>query len=79
MLGQGGTLAWVQGVTLADCPPSDAGAAPAPRADGLAPRAAGTAVSAPRPVAALQGRIKALFDPYGRFPEFTPPPHGDSL
>ncbi|WP_241065337.1 hypothetical protein [Achromobacter insuavis] len=33
----------------------------------------------PRQAAALQARIKALFDPYGRFPEFTPPPNSDSL
>ncbi|CUJ66797.1 hypothetical protein [Achromobacter sp. 2789STDY5608621] len=80
MLGQGGTLAWVQGVTLADSPPvADAGAAPAPQAGALAPRDAGAAAAAPRQAAALQACIKALFDPYGRFPELTPPPNSDSL
>ena len=79
MLGQGGTLAWVRGVTLADCPPAETGAACAPRADGLAPRTAGAVAAAPRQATALQARIKALFDPYGRFPEFTSPPNSDSL
>ncbi len=70
----------MQGVTLADSPPvADAGAAPAPQAGAQAPRDAGTAAAAPRQAAALQARIKALFDPYGRFPEFTPPPNSDSL
>ena len=79
MLGQGGTLAWVRGVTLADCPPAETGAACAPWADGLAPRTAGAVAAAPRQATALQARIKALFDPYGRFPEFTSPPNSDSL
>jgi hypothetical protein len=54
LLGHGGTLAWVQGVTLADVPPA---AQPAPAAEppGLA-------------TTRLDSRVKALFDPDGRFP-----------
>lgn len=80
MLGQGGTLGWVQGVTLADSPPvADVGAAGASRADGPAPRDVGPTTAAPRQAAALQARIKTLFDPYGRFPAFAPSPNSDSL
>ncbi|CUJ37596.1 FAD-binding oxidoreductase [Achromobacter xylosoxidans] len=64
VLGHGGTLAWVQGVTLA------IGAAPADSASGDA---------APPQAAALRARIKALFDPYGRFPELAARPDGDNL
>ena len=66
LLGHGGTLAWVQGVTLEARPGLDA-AAPLPEA--------GTSPQAPT----LQNRIKALFDPYGRFPEFQDRPNSDDL
>lgn len=63
VLGHGGTLAWVQGVTLA------IGTAPADSAPAAAPPQA----------AALRARIKDLFDPYGRFPELAARPDGDNL
>ncbi|MGY6272446.1 FAD-binding protein [Achromobacter denitrificans] len=56
LLGHGGTLAWVQAVTLADTaavPPQ----APASEPPGLA-------------TTRLDARVKALFDPDGRFPSF---------
>jgi hypothetical protein len=58
LLGHGGTLAWVQSVTLTDAP---AFAATGPQAEspGLA-------------TVRLDGRVKALFDPDGRFPLFLP-------
>lgn len=61
LLGHGGTLAWVQGVTLADAP------AWTQEDDGPGPEAPGLATFR------LDGRVKALFDPDGRFPLF--PPH----
>lgn len=67
LLGHGGTLAWVQGVTLG------VGAAPTAAQADAAPVAAG------RSTAALQARIKALFDPHGRFPELAARPDGDNL
>ncbi len=65
LLGHGGTLAWVQGVTLEARPGLVAAAQPE------------TGVSAPSPT--LQTRIKSLFDPYGRFPEFQDAPNSDIL
>ncbi|KGD94056.1 FAD-binding protein [Achromobacter sp. RTa] len=56
LLGHGGTLAWVQSVTLA-------GAAPAPQ---LAAAAEPPGLATTR----LDSRVKALFDPDGRFPLF---------
>ncbi|MGE6916285.1 FAD-binding protein [Achromobacter kerstersii] len=58
LLGHGGTLAWVQSVTLTDAPAwNETG--PAPETPGLA-------------TVRLDGRVKALFDPDGRFPLFLP-------
>lgn len=58
LLGHGGTLAWVQSVTLTDAP-AWTEADPAPEAPGLA-------------TFRLDERVKALFDPDGRFPLFLP-------
>lgn len=49
------------------------GAAPTAAQADAAPVAAG------RAAAALQARIKALFDPHGRFPELAARPDGDNL
>ncbi|MBO1012981.1 FAD-binding protein [Achromobacter sp. SD115] len=57
LLGQGGTLAWVQTVTLAD-------AAPAPQTPMSGDEPPGLATTR------LDSRVKALFDPDGRFPSF---------
>jgi len=59
LLGHGGTLAWVQGVVLADVPPAPQ-QAPAAEPPGLA-------------TTRLDARVKALFDPDGRFPLFRTP------
>ncbi|QKQ45817.1 MULTISPECIES: FAD-binding protein [Achromobacter] len=56
LLGHGGTLAWVQSVTLTAVPPV-APRPPAPEAPGLA-------------TTRLDARVKGLFDPDGRFPVF---------
>ena len=58
LLGHGGTLAWVQGAVLADAPAwTEAG--PEPETPGLA-------------TFRLDGKVKAQFDPDGRFPSFPP-------
>ncbi len=59
LLGHGGTLAWVSGVTLADAPP-------APQ---LPPPAEPPGLATTR----LDSRVKALFDPDGRFPLLSAP------
>ncbi|MCY1522577.1 hypothetical protein D9M68_574370 [compost metagenome] len=56
LLGHGGTLAWVQRVTLVDV-------APAPQ---LLPASEPPGLATTR----LDARVKALFDPEGRFPSF---------
>lgn len=56
LLGHGGTLAWVQSVTLADAAPAPPASAPA-EPPGLA-------------TTRLDARVKAQFDPDGRFPLF---------
>ncbi|CAB3696069.1 FAD-binding protein [Achromobacter pestifer] len=58
LLGHGGTLAWVQSVMLTD--------APAWTEMGAAPETPGLATFR------LDGRVKTLFDPDGRFPLFMP-------
>ncbi|MGE8659586.1 MAG: FAD-binding protein [Achromobacter sp.] len=68
LLGHGGTLAWVRSVTLA--------AAPAP---GSARAESGEGGAWPSHAIALQARIKALFDPHGRFPALAAGPDGDNL
>jgi hypothetical protein len=57
LLGHGGTLAWVQSVTLAD-------AGPAPHAPACLNEPPGLATTR------LDSRVKALFDPDGRFLSF---------
>ncbi|MGS1109510.1 FAD-binding protein [Achromobacter anxifer] len=57
LLGHGGTLAWVQSVTLADAAPAPQPAASPGEPPGLA-------------TTRLDSRVKALFDPDGRFPLF---------
>ena len=57
LLGHGGTLAWVQSVTLAD-------AGPAPHAPACPNEPPGLATTR------LDSRVKALFDPDGRFLSF---------
>lgn len=59
LLGHGGTLAWVSGVTLADAPP-------APQ---LPPPAEPPGLATTR----LDSRVKTLFDPDGRFPLLSAP------
>ncbi|MCD0499527.1 FAD-binding protein [Achromobacter sp. MY14] len=76
LLGHGGTLAWVQGVTLTDAPaamePSldsdlDSGQEPAaPYLPSPEPQTPGLATFR------LDDRVKTLFDPDGRFPLFLP-------
>ena len=58
LLGHGGTLAWVQEVLLTAVPAAEGRGGEAPSLDGAA-REAGRR---------LDARIKALFDPDGRFP-----------
>lgn len=58
LLGHGGTLAWLQGAVLTDAPAWTAGG-PEPETPGLA-------------TFRLDDRVKALFDPDGRFPHFMP-------
>lgn len=65
VLGHGGTLAWVQGVTLEARPALVTDALP------VDPGTSSQTVS--------QRRIKALFDPYGRFPEFQDSVNSDNL
>ncbi|MNU04254.1 hypothetical protein D3C72_2485830 [compost metagenome] len=57
MLGHGGTLGWVQGAVLADAPGWTA-SGPEAETPGLA-------------TFRLDGKVKALFDPHGRFPAFV--------
>lgn len=74
LLGHGGTLGWVQAVTLA--------APAAPPAEQAGPQARPGAAEPPAAageVLALQARIKDLFDPYGRFPELAARTDGDNL
>lgn len=46
---------------------------------GAAPADSASGDAAPPQAAALRARIKALFDPYGRFPELAARPDGDNL
>ncbi|MGE8589682.1 MAG: FAD-binding protein [Alcaligenes sp.] len=76
LLGHGGTLAWVQSVTLTDAPAgldsgldSDLDPGPESRAPNVPPsepQAPGLATFR------LDARVKTLFDPHGRFPLFLP-------
>lgn len=63
LLGHGGTLAWVQSVTLTDAP---AWTDPRPPAEARPAEAPGLATHR------LDARVKTLFDPAGRFPSFLP-------
>lgn len=57
LLGHGGTLAWVQSVTLTEAPAAPSFPPSEPQTPGLA-------------TFRLDARVKALFDPHGRFPLF---------
>lgn len=90
LAGHGGTLAWVQAMTLTVVA-AHGGAEPRSRAvaeggggaRGVAARegdaVAGIVGCLPPQAAALQARIKDLFDPYGRFPELAARADGDNL
>ncbi|MGV2865003.1 FAD-binding protein [Achromobacter sp. AGC39] len=71
LLGHGGTLAWVQGVTLTDAPPF---ALPQPQPHPEPQPGVNVPSPAPPGLATfrLDGRVKTLFDPAGRFPLFLP-------